>query len=133
MLLFRNISFAILFALCALTAGAAGPIDINTASADEIAAAIKGIGPKKAAAIVAYRQQHGPFQSVDELQKVPGIGDKLIQANKDNLTVGDKKPMAVPASPTVDKPAVPAAPAVQTGIKPSGQTPLDKAPAVPKQ
>ena len=41
----------------------AAPVDINSASAEEIAASLTGVGPQKAAAIVAYRDTHGPFAS----------------------------------------------------------------------
>lgn len=72
--------------LCgALVAGE--PVDINTADAMVLAEAIKGVGAKKAQAIVAYREQHGPFSSVDELTQVRGIGQKTIEDSRENLTV----------------------------------------------
>lgn len=59
----------------------AGPlIDINTASADVLAGMLPGIGPTKAKAIVDYRDVNGPFQSLDELTNVKGIG--VITLNK---------------------------------------------------
>lgn len=67
-------------------AGAADTVNINTASADAIAATIKGIGPKKADAIVAYRDSHGPFKSVDDLLAVKGIGEKTLEENRARLT-----------------------------------------------
>jgi competence protein ComEA len=64
-----------------------GPVDLNTA--DEAALkALKGIGPVKAKAIVDYRQTNGPFKSVDDLKKVPGIGAKLLAQLKGKVTVG---------------------------------------------
>lgn len=57
-------------------------ININTASATEIAAAIRGIGLKKADAIVAYRRTHGPFKTIESLTAVKGIGDKTLSRNK---------------------------------------------------
>jgi len=50
-------------------------VDINTADASTLASAIDGVGEKKAATIVAYRDAHGPFNSVDDglLQINPGI------------------------------------------------------------
>lgn len=77
----------------------AAPVDINAASAAEIAAAIKGIGPKKAAAIVDYREQHGPFKSLAELEKVPGIGAKLVDANRQDLLLGPAPTAVTPAMP----------------------------------
>lgn len=53
------------------------PIDINSSDATTLAR-LKGIGPKKAEAIVAYRQKNGPFKSVDDLTNVRGIGAKFI-------------------------------------------------------
>lgn len=55
------------------------PLDLNTASAEQLDA-LPGVGPTTAQRIVAYRQEHGPFRSVDELEGVPGIGpSKLAQ------------------------------------------------------
>jgi competence protein ComEA len=65
----------------------AGPVDINTADADTIAGAINGVGEKKAAGIVQYREANGPFASVDELANVKGIGMRTVDRNRENLTV----------------------------------------------
>ena len=64
------------------------PVNINAADAEALAGAIHGVGSKKAAAIIEYRKQHGPFESVDELTRVRGIGQKLIDKSRQNLTVG---------------------------------------------
>jgi competence protein ComEA len=64
------------------------PVDLNTADAATLQS-LQGIGAVQAKAIVAYRQQHGPFQSVDDLKKVPGIGDKLLATLRDQVTVGE--------------------------------------------
>lgn len=66
---------------------ATGALNINTASAEAIAEAIKGVGVHKASAIVAYRDAHGPFKSVDELAAVKGIGAKTVESNRTRLTV----------------------------------------------
>jgi len=58
-------------------------VDINSASAKELIT-LKGIGSKRAEAIIAYRKAHC-FTSVDELIKVKGIGKKFLQNNKKNL------------------------------------------------
>jgi competence protein ComEA len=53
--------------------GGAGPIDLNSASVDQLDA-LPGVGPVLAQRIVDYRQQHGSFASIDDLNNVPGIG-----------------------------------------------------------
>ena len=65
------------------------PVDINTASAETLAAAIHGVGLKRAQAIVQYREQHGAFSTVDQLAEVSGIGAKTVERNRDRLTVGE--------------------------------------------
>jgi comEA protein len=52
-------------------------ININEANAETLSS-VKGLGTKKAQAIVAYRETHGAFQSLSDLKKVHGIGDKLF-------------------------------------------------------
>ena len=69
----------------------AEPVNINKANATVMAKNIKGVGPKLAGKIIAYRKQHGPFKTVDELKKVKGVGDKLIEKNRKQLTVGSLK------------------------------------------
>lgn len=64
-------------------------LNINTASAEEIVAKLDGIGLKKAQAIVAYRQQHGEFQQIDDLKNVKGIGEKAIARNRAYLRLND--------------------------------------------
>ena len=65
----------------------AGRVNLNTASATELAR-LPGIGPSKAQAIVAFRAKE-PFARPDDLRKVKGIGDKLYESIKDQVTVGD--------------------------------------------
>ena len=64
----------------------ADPVDINTATAEALAEAIHGVGLKRARAIVLYREEHGAFESVDQLAQVQGIGTKTIERNRDRLT-----------------------------------------------
>ena len=66
-----------------------GAVDINSASVKELPS-FKGIGSKKAEAIVAYRKAHC-FKKLEELVKVKGIGKKFLQKNKKNLKVGPCK------------------------------------------
>lgn len=65
-------------------------VNLNTATAEELQT-IHGIGPKKAQAIIAYRKAHGPFKSIDELDNVPGFGEKTIARIRGELTL-DQKP-----------------------------------------
>jgi competence protein ComEA len=62
-------------------------VNINTANLATFAN-IKGLGEKKAEAIINYRNKNGNFNSVDDLLKVPGIGEKLLAKFKEQLTVG---------------------------------------------
>ncbi|WP_281706485.1 ComEA family DNA-binding protein [Aeromonas taiwanensis] len=63
-----------------------GKINLNTASADELAS-LKGIGEKKAQAIVDHREKQGKFTSVDQLADVSGIGPATLEANRDMIIV----------------------------------------------
>ena len=87
MTLIRNILAGILLGLSA-AALAEEPIDINTASAEMLADAIDGVGMHKAEAIVRYREEHGPFASVDELIEVSGIGPKTLERSREKLRAG---------------------------------------------
>ena len=84
----------IVVALIALTLSAfvhAGPVNINTANAQALSKNIKGIGLKKAQAIIAYREKNGKFKKVEDLKKVKGIGIKLLEKNTGSLIVENKK------------------------------------------
>lgn len=65
-------------------------VNINIADATTIAT-LKGIGPKKTAAIVAYREKNGTFKSLEDLTKVKGISDKMLariqKNNPDKITL----------------------------------------------
>ena len=65
-----------------------GKININTANAGELQS-LEGIGPKKATAIVAYRELKGPFEKIEDLKDTIGIGDKVFEKIKDLITVGE--------------------------------------------
>ncbi|MCS3432321.1 helix-hairpin-helix domain-containing protein [Klebsiella sp. BIGb0407] len=60
-------------------------VDINTASAEELAEAMNGVGIKKAQAIVKYRQEFGPFKSIENITDVPGIGASLLERNRSRI------------------------------------------------
>jgi competence protein ComEA len=61
-------------------------ININTASADELIQ-LEGIGIVKSGNIIEYRERQGPFRSIEDLKKVPGIGQKTFDKNKDRIVV----------------------------------------------
>ncbi|MEG0858004.1 MAG: helix-hairpin-helix domain-containing protein [Pseudomonas sp.] len=62
-------------------------LDLNQADALNLQNTLIGIGKTKAEAIVAYREEHGAFASVDELLEIKGIGKALLDRNRDKLTV----------------------------------------------
>lgn len=99
--------FVALVLSLALPAFAATPVNINTADATTLAKSLDGIGPTKASAIVAWRDQHGPFKTVDELSQVKGIGPATLERNRSAILLSD----AAGSTKTADKPADPATPA----------------------
>ena len=67
---------------------AAGPIDLNTATVEQLKT-LKGIGQKKAEAIIAWREANGGFKSVDQLTEVKGIGKKTLEKLRPSLKIPD--------------------------------------------
>jgi competence protein ComEA len=67
-------------------AAPAGPINVNTATSEQLDT-LPGVGPATAAAIVSHREQHGPFSSVDALGDVRGIGPAKLDALRGLVTV----------------------------------------------
>ena len=63
-----------------------GKVNLNTADAETLQRELLGIGEVKAQAIVAYRDEHGAFASVDELLEVNGIGEATLAKNRDKLS-----------------------------------------------
>ncbi len=62
-------------------------VNINKADAAALAQNLNGIGESKAQKIIEYREQHGGFQSIDELANVPGIGAKTVERNRDSISL----------------------------------------------
>lgn len=62
-------------------------VNINTADAPALAAALNGVGIKKAEAIVAYREQKGKFTSAEQLLEVKGIGQATLDKNRDKIKI----------------------------------------------
>lgn len=68
-----------------------GPQKININRAEAwLLDALPGIGPARAQAIIDYRQENGPFRSIDEITKVEGIGTATYEQLKDLITVADE-------------------------------------------
>jgi len=63
----------------------AGPVNINTADALTLATELKGIGEKRAEAIVAYREANGEFSALEDLENVKGVGKATLLANAENI------------------------------------------------
>jgi competence protein ComEA len=86
----KNIIAALFLALSltGLSFADAPIVDLNTASVEQLAEALHGVGESKAEAIVAYREENGGFEHIDELVNVRGIGLRTVDRNRDRLTLG---------------------------------------------
>jgi len=95
--------------MCLVLAGvAAAAVNINTASKEELTS-LKGVGDKRAQEIIDYRKKNGDFKSVDDLEKVPGIGPGIMKQIRSQVSVSGKT--------TVDKPSDKANAVEQTKAK----------------
>ena len=65
----------------------AEPVNINTANAEELAKNLNGVGPKKALAIIEYREANGPFFAPKEIINVKGIGPKTFEKNQQDIII----------------------------------------------
>jgi competence protein ComEA len=81
----KYIFTSLLACLLTLPVWAAGSVNINTATAEEISEALNGVGLSKAEEIVRYREAHGAFAHIDELVNVKGVGVKTVDKNRDNI------------------------------------------------
>jgi len=112
--------FLLALALCfALSGIALAAVNINTATKEELTS-IKGIGDKRAQEIIDYRKKNGDFKSVDDLEKVPGIGPGLMKQIRSEVSVTGKT--IVNKSADQGKAAQPAkskAAEVKTKVEPS--------------
>jgi competence protein ComEA len=75
--------------LLTFSAWASNPVNINTASAEELAESLKGVGMSKAELIVQYRETNGVFTHVDELVNVKGIGISTVDKNRGQILLSD--------------------------------------------
>lgn len=81
----RRLMLAAITLIWALPAAA---VDINSADAGTLAEELTGVGEVRAAAIIEYREENGPFESVGELTEVRGIGSATLEKNRDSLALG---------------------------------------------
>ena len=79
----------VLLAALSFSINAFAAVNLNTASKEELET-IKGVGPSKAQAIVDYRKKNGAFKTVEDLNNVPGFGDKTVAALKSQVSVSSK-------------------------------------------
>lgn len=99
----KLISVAGLTLALALPAFASTQVNINTADAETIAKSLDGIGLAKAKAIVAYREEHGPFKNVDDLAQVKGVGAATLQRNHDAILLSGESAKAESDAPAKPK------------------------------
>ena len=88
------LAFAMWFALSGV---ALAVVNINTATKEELTT-LKGVGDKRAQEIIDYRKKNGNFKSVDELEKVPGVGPGLMKQIRPDVTVTGKTSIDKPAA-----------------------------------
>lgn len=121
----------LVFSVSLLSAPAvlADMVNINTASAAVLQENLKGIGEKKAGAIVAYRKEHGDFKTLEELTEVKGIGDGILSKNKADLSLdeGIVELTGKAADEVSAKPVTPATPTPAAKIEKSEEVKKDKA------
>ena len=91
-----GIAVALLFLPVAANAAAAPAatvekVDVNRATAPELES-LPGVGPSLAQRILDYRKEHGPFQRIEDLMNVQGIGEKNFLRIREHVTVGERKP-----------------------------------------
>ena len=88
------LAFAIWFAISGV---ALAVVNINTATKEELTS-LKGVGEKRAQEIINYRTKNGPFKTVDDLDKVPGIGPGIMKQIRSEITTTGKTTIEKPAT-----------------------------------
>jgi competence protein ComEA len=114
----------VLFAFASLAL--AEPLDINAATAEQLDATMSGIGKVKADAIIQDREKNGRFKSVDDLERVKGIGPAIIEKNRGKITVAAETPPVQPAPAPSAQPAQTAQPVQSAQSETPAKTPPAK-------
>ena len=68
----------------------AGPVNINTADEDALVEELDGVGPSLAAAIVRDREENGPYESPEQITRVRGIGQRVLEDNREFILIEDE-------------------------------------------
>ena len=102
-----------------LAGAALAVVNINTANKEELTS-IKGVGDKRAQDIIDYRKKHGDFKSVDDLQKVPGIGSNFLKQIRSDVTVTGKTSIEKPAKAKPSRSAKGKSSTAKAAVKPKG-------------
>jgi len=96
----KRLLASLVLSLCMLgTALANETVNINTADAATLARVLHNIGPAKAEAIVAWREEHGAFKSMEQLAQVKGIGLSTIERNRERIVITAPPARRTPAQP----------------------------------
>lgn len=112
---------ALLSATLLPLAALAGPVNVNGADAATLARELQGIGISKAEAIVAHRDKHGPFRSVDDLARVKGIGRKTLDRNREFIRLDARAvPPRAAATPAPAQPAANGRRTAAPAVRPAG-------------
>jgi competence protein ComEA len=101
----RSLVQSLIVSLLPAAAAWAGPVNINSADAATLAKELEGIGPAKAQAIVDYRQKNGPFRAAEDLLKVQGIGERVLEMNRGNIRLDRAAAAPAAAAKPAAKPA----------------------------
>lgn len=107
-------------------------VNVNQANVDVLVESLEGIGPKKAQAIVAYRKSNGAYQSVDDLLNVKGIGEKILERNRQdillskNLSAETSRPKALASTDVSEPKEVALSESAEEPSKPLGATKAGK-------
>ena len=87
----KSLAAVLATGLFSIWAWAVQPVNVNSASAEEIAEGLKGVGMSKAEAIIDYRNINGNFKHIDELVNVKGIGIRTVDINREYILLDNSE------------------------------------------